>query len=107
MNSPFATRKLLTIVCEAGLETAVLDDLRSHGIKGYTLTEARGQGEHGRRDGLWPSSSNIRVEILCDEATAAAFARHLQEQYYRTYGMVCFIADVQILRPEKFQSGAG
>lgn len=105
MSSPFSLRKLLTIVCEASLESSLIADLRQRGVRGYTITEARGHGAHGTRDGLWQAGSNIRIEVLCDEQTATDLAVHLRDHYYGSYGMVVFVADVQVLRPEKFQAG--
>lgn len=54
------------------------------------------------RDGLWPSATNIRIEVLCDDHLASAIAEDLQARYYERYGMVIFIADVLVLRPGKF-----
>ena len=102
MNDQLTSRKLLTVVCEADLERAVVADLVRLGARGYTITDARGHGVHGDRDGLWPPSANIRIEILCDAAVAAAIAGDLKSRYYARYGMVIFIADVQVLRPDKF-----
>lgn len=102
MNIHPAPRKLLTIVCEASLEADVVRDLASLGAHGYTITDARGCGTHGIRDGAWPPSANIRVEVLCDEATALVIAGHLRARYYENFGMVSFLADVAVLRPEKF-----
>lgn len=102
MNDQLTSRKLLTVVCEADLERAVVADLVRLGALGYTITDARGHGVHGDRDGLWPPSANIRIEILYDAAVAAAIAGDLKSRYYARYGMVIFIADVQVLRPDKF-----
>lgn len=102
MSRDLTTRKLLTVICEAGLERAIATDLGRLGARGYTITDARGHGAHGERDGLWPPSANIRVEILCDAVVAAAIASDLKSRYYAQYSMVIFIADVQVLRPDKF-----
>jgi nitrogen regulatory protein PII len=95
-------RKLLTIVCEAALETTLLRELESLGARGYTVTEARGKGSRGRRDATWGPHGNIRVEVLCTAQTASAIGDTLRERYYDDYSMVLFIADVEVLRPEKF-----
>jgi nitrogen regulatory protein PII len=95
-------RKLLTIICEADLERSLADDLSALGARGFTITDARGQGAHGARDGLWPSAANIRIEVLCDDHLASAIAEALQARYYEPYAMVIFIADVLVLRPGKF-----
>ena len=102
MMPDLTTRKLLTVICEADLERALAADLSRLGARGYTITDARGHGAHGERDGLWPPSANIRVEVLCDAAVAAAIAADLKTRYYAQYSMVIFIADVQVLRPDKF-----
>lgn len=56
----------------------------------------------GPRNAAWDESSNIRIEILCDAEIADAIARHLRARYYDDYGMVLFVNDVSVLRPEKF-----
>ena len=102
MSHELTTRKLLTIVCEASLERSVVADLQRLGALGCTITDARGHGSHGERDGLWPPSANIRIEILCDLAVAKAITFNLQSRYYAQYGMIIFITDAQVLRPDKF-----
>ena len=95
-------RKLLTIVCESALESTLLSDLESMGARGYTVTDARGKGSRGRRDATWGPHANIRVEVLCNVQTASAICETLRERYYDNYSMVLFVADVEVLRPEKF-----
>ena len=103
MSPQLTIRKLLTIVCEADLERTLVSLLSAHGAGGYTITDARGHGAHGERDGLWPPSANIRIEVLCDEQLATTIAADLQARYYEGYGMITFISDVQVLRPDKFR----
>jgi nitrogen regulatory protein PII len=102
MNS--STRKLLTIITEAALESNLIKDLQRLGIRGYTVTDARGNGSRGTRNAAWGESSNIRVEVVCDATTTEAIAAHLQTRYYENYAMILFMTDVMVLRPEKFQS---
>ena len=102
MGAELSPRKLLTIVCEASLEQAIVADLLALGVHGYTISDARGSGAHGRRDAAWPPSANIRIEVLCAEKTALNLLNRLQEAYYANFGMVTFLADVLVMRPEKF-----
>jgi nitrogen regulatory protein PII len=95
-------RKLVTIVTEAMLEQRLLKDLPQLGAHGYTVTEARGKGSRGERDASWEPSGNIRVEVVCDATVATAIAEFLWERYYSDYGMILFMSDVEVLRPEKF-----
>ncbi|MDD3352793.1 transcriptional regulator [Zoogloea sp.] len=102
MNLPLTLRKLVTVICEADLEAHLVADLTQLGVRGYTITDARGSGAHGPRDAAWRASANIRVELLCDEAMAQQVAETLHERYYAHYGMVMFITDAAVLRPQKF-----
>jgi len=95
-------RKLLTIVTEAPLEQNLLKDLEGLGAGGYTITDARGKGSRGVRNAQWEHSGTIRVEVVCDAATADAIAAHLKDRFYDNYAMILFISDVDVLRPEKF-----
>ncbi len=56
----------------------------------------------GLKGGAWGENSNIRVEVVCDAATAEAIASHLQVRYYDNYAMILFVSDVAVLRPGKF-----
>jgi nitrogen regulatory protein PII len=96
--------KLLTIVTEAALENHLTRDLERLGAPGYTITNARGKGERGVRKAGWDADSNIRVEIICDETTARRIAEHLRNDYYDNYAMIVSLTNVEVLRPEKFQS---
>jgi len=100
MNS--STRKLLTIITESALERVLVDEIERLGAHGFTITDVRGKGRRGARNAAWDESSNIRIEIVCEEATAQAIADHLQAEYYEHYGMILFMSDVAVLRPEKF-----
>lgn len=102
MNTHMRTHTLLTIVAESAIETLLLRDLERLGAQGYTLTDARGKGSRGMRNADWDASSNVRIEVVCDAATAAAIAAHLQAKYYDDYGVILFMTDVAVLRPEKF-----
>lgn len=97
-----AKRKLLTIICETDIERKLSDDVMALGAHGYTVTEARGRGAHGERDAAWAPSGNIRMEVICEAAVADAIAAHLRKTYFANYSMVLYMADVEVLRDEKF-----
>ena len=95
-------RKLLTVVTEAGLERRLVEDLRQLGARGWTITDARGQGHRGKRALDWEYDGNIRLEVICEESLAERLASHFREHYYQDYAMILFLQDVEVLRPEKF-----
>jgi hypothetical protein len=39
---------------------------------------------------------------VCDVLTAETVTAHLQTRYYEDYAMILFVADVAVLRSEKF-----
>ena len=96
-----ANRQLLTVVTEAGLESALVAELEARGL-GYTVTDARGRGTRGRRTSQWTHSGNIRMEVVCDSETAYGLAQHLHEKYFDHYAMILWIQEVAVLRGPKF-----
>lgn len=99
---PAHTRTLLTIISESALEKKLAADLEHLGAPGWTITDARGRGHHGARNADWGSEGNIRVEIICARELAERIVSHLQERYYDNYAMVCYLSQVEVLRPERF-----
>jgi hypothetical protein len=95
-------RVMLTIVTESVIENALLADLERLGVRGYTVTDARGRGTRGVRDANWGEAANIRIEIICARPLADAVLAHLQQRYYANYAMVACLHEVEVLRPEKF-----
>ena len=102
MTQRLVIRKLLTIICEAGLEQELTDCISAAGASGYTITDARGKGAHGLRDASWSDNANIRIEVLCDEPIASALLDKLINDYYQNYTLVTFVSDVGVLRAAKF-----
>lgn len=95
-------RKLLTAVTEAVVEADIVAELCALGASGYTITDARGSGSRGLRDGGWSTSANIRIEVVCEADTAQRIAARLEERFYAHYAMVVYISEVAVLRPDKF-----
>lgn len=102
MPDPQHTRRLVTVITETPLERELTRELDALGVRGYTITDARGRGDHGRRSSSWGHTGNIRVEIICDAPLAERLMQHLREKYYDHYAMVLFAHDVEVLRPDKF-----
>jgi hypothetical protein len=95
-------RTLLTVFTEATIEHVLIKDMDRLGIRGYTISDARGNGNRGVRDAAWDESKNIRIEIICARPQAEAMLAHLQARYYSNYAMVAYLSEVEVLRPGKF-----
>ncbi len=102
MAAKLFPRMLLTVICEASLEESIVADLLASGVHGYTISDVRGMGAHGLRDAAWTQSANIRIEILCSEPMSLNLLDHLQKSYFANFGMVTFLAKVEVMRTEKF-----
>ena len=102
MTVELTARKLLTIISEAALEDTLIREIEALGAHGYTVTEARGKGGHGKRDASWAPHGNIRLEVLCSQATALAICETLRDRYYANYSMIMFLSEVEVMRPQKF-----
>jgi hypothetical protein len=98
--------KLVVIISEAAIENPLAADAMRLGAHGYTVSDARGKGSHGTRNALWGADKSIRMEILCDDETAGTIVEHVEKAYFRNYAMVAYVADVGVLRPDKFQHRA-
>ncbi len=95
-------RALLTVITEAAIEQTLLRDLERLGVRGYTVSDARGRGSRGVRNAAWAEAANIRIEVICPRPQAESVLDHIQKRYYADYAMVAFLAEVEILRPHKF-----
>lgn len=96
------TRTLITVITEATIEDTLLRDLDKLGVRGYTVSDARGRGSRGVRDAAWKEAANIRIEVICPRALAETALTHIKTHYYANYAMVAYLQDVEILRPDKF-----
>ncbi|XZG68769.1 P-II family nitrogen regulator [Chitinibacteraceae bacterium HSL-7] len=98
----FHTRTLLTIVTEAALEKDLVDFFYEHGLKGWTIVEARGKGEHGEKHGSFDANGNIQIELIAHADAAEQLALDIQKRFGQYYALVQWLSDVRVLRAEKF-----
>jgi nitrogen regulatory protein PII len=97
-----AKRTMVSIICESVIERYLLEDLKKLGAHGYTIIEVRGGGAHGTRDAEGEQDRNIQVEVICERSTAETILEHLQQHYFSNYFMIAYLAEVEVIRPNKF-----
>ena len=95
-----ALRKV-TIVAEALLESRLLGDVRDCGARGFTLTEARGEGSRGVRASEW-EGRNVRIETLVSPEVADRILAHVAEVYFPHFAVVAWVEHVEVVRGEKY-----
>ncbi len=93
--------KRVTIIAEAVLENRLIHDIKHAGARGYTITEARGEGTRGVRAGTW-EGQNIRLETLVSEAVADRILTLLAEHYFPHFAVVAFTDTVAVVRGERY-----
>jgi nitrogen regulatory protein P-II 2 len=94
--------QLITIISLDVLEERIINDIKSLGVKGYTVSEAHGEGLSLRRDDNW-EGRNIRIEILANDELLKKIFTMLQKNYFPKYKMIAFSYQVNVLRREKFE----
>lgn len=99
---PAHSRKLLVVIAEAALEKALVDDALRLGAAGYTIADVRGGGRGGTRDGQWEADRSIEIKIVCEAEVAERLAAHVLAAYGNHYAVTLYLAEVGVLRPEKF-----
>ncbi|WP_026289160.1 nitrogen regulatory protein P-II [Thioalkalivibrio sp. ALMg11] len=87
---------LLTVVAEAILEDTLIDEARAMGAAGYTVTDTRGWGRHGKRRGNWRQGGNIKIEVVASAELCDRIAARFKEQYEADYGLLMFTIPVAL-----------
>lgn len=95
-------KKLLVIITEASLETALAKLVKKHGAHGYTVHYVSGEGSTGSREGVWESDRTIEMKVICDEAVADEIAQAILSNYGANYALTLFFADVAVIRESKY-----
>lgn len=96
------SKTLLTIITEASLEKKLCKQIERLGVKGYTISDARGKGDHGSRDAEWDQDGNIRIEVIGSENLANKIKELLKAEYLEDFAMIIFSHPVDVLRSGKF-----
>jgi hypothetical protein len=95
-------RTLLVIITEAALESRLVTDSQRLGVHGYTVHDVRGGSQLSTREALWEADRSIELKLICTREVAEAVARHVMDTYSAHYSLTLYLADVEVLRPEKF-----
>ncbi|MCS7089819.1 MAG: transcriptional regulator [Verrucomicrobiota bacterium] len=95
---------LVTVVCEALARQPLLEILREHGVRGYTLFPVEGAGNKGDRPADIEEFGNIQVEVILPEAEANRLLENLASRFLSRFLGIVYTAEVRVLRPTKFET---
>jgi len=95
--------KCLTIVAELVVEQRILTDLVNCGARGWTVTNARGAGPKHRQISDF-EGGNSRIDVIVDETTAENVWQLLERDYFPNFAVTAWLTDVEVARPERYES---
>ncbi len=93
--------KMLTVVCEPVVSATVIEVTRSYGATGFTVTEVYGEGKGENSSGEVPGVKS-KIEIIAEMDLALKIMDALAQKFFKNYGVILFLSDIAVLRPEKF-----
>jgi nitrogen regulatory protein P-II 2 len=91
----------ITIISERFLKDEIIDLIKSKGAKGYTITDAEGEGSRGIRASEW-EGKNIKLETIVSEITANKIINAISELYFESYAVIIYSNIVHVVRGEKY-----
>lgn len=92
----------LTVVSESLLREELLKLMRKSGAKGFTITQADGEGSRGVRATEW-EGPNTRIETIVSAQVADDIIDQLANSYFEDYAVIAWMTDVTVWRAKKFQ----
>lgn len=95
--------KLVTIIAEPVLEGKITQELRQLGATGFTVLEGRGQGSRAIHAAEIPGN-NVRIETIVSADVADRIIEHVAAAYFTQYEVIAYVADVQVIRGDKYRS---
>jgi len=96
------TLQLVTIIAERYLKDQLINELRTLGATGYTLTDAEGEGSRGVRASEW-EGRNVKIEVIVSDEVAEAITDHVADHYFEHYAVVLYSHPVEVVRSSKYR----
>ncbi len=97
------TLQKLTMVGERLLRDQLLDVLRRHGVSGWTITLAEGEGSRGVRASEW-AGRNVQIDTLVSRETADAILEEVSERFFEDWALIAYTVEARVLRGDKYLS---
>ena len=96
IEDTMVTAILLTIISESVLRDRIVKLLKTHGASGYTISEAQGESQHGRRIGDIPGyNTNVEIKTIVSLEVSDEIFEVLQ--YKSNHALIAFRQNVEAL----------
>ncbi len=94
---PIQPAVLLTMIGEAVLQDRIVELLKSYSVSGYTISQVRGEGGHGRRLGdITGYNTNVEIKTLVSPEVSDAILFALKE-HQGDHALIAFRQNVEAL----------
>lgn len=94
--------KLLTVVANDAMEGRLIEMCKKYGVSGYTIIRARGEGSSGLPADMTGFDANIVMKVIVPAARMSLLLESIERKLRKGYHLTVYIADVQVITPEKF-----
>lgn len=94
--------KLVSIITLDVLEERLCKTFRKHGVSGYTIVRARGEGASGECAGTLDFEANILVKVIIPNEKLELLMESLERLIDKGYHLTIYVSDIEVIRPEKF-----
>lgn len=92
---------LVTIITERFFRDEILKKVKELGAKGYTLTDATGEGSRGIRASDW-EGKNVKIEIVASREVGNNIIDYIADAYFENYAVIAYAYPVSVVRGEKY-----
>jgi nitrogen regulatory protein P-II 2 len=94
--------KKVTIIGERVLKDPLIELLRQHGARGFTLTAVEGEGSRGVRASEW-EGRNVCIDTIVTPAVAESLMEAVGDRYFDDFAVIVYASDVDVLRGDKYE----
>lgn len=91
----------VTIISERFLKDDIIDIIKKNKGKGYTMSDAEGEGSRGIRASEW-EGKNVKIEVIASKETAINILKAVSSQYFENYAVIVFTQDANVVRGDKY-----
>jgi len=101
----FTTIRRAVVITESAIKSEVVEFITALGAKGYTIDTVSGRGDRGVREDdamLGDYLRNVKIEMVVPAEIAEKIVGGVVEKFFKNYGGIAYMHDVQIVRRAKF-----
>lgn len=99
--STLVPRKLVTIIAERILRASLVEEVRSLGALGFTISDVAGEGTRGVHASEW-EGANIKLEMIVTAEVADRIIDHVAATYFEHHAVIVYVHDTSVVRGTKY-----